>query len=59
MKHGEIELVPNQPTLLDLINLAETVRKINDASFTRAMAEAMHKVNRPTMVYKEQPNDPR
>lgn len=49
---NRIEFIPNQPTVFDLLTLAESVAKVNDASFTKAMAEALHRVNHPIAIFK-------
>jgi hypothetical protein len=49
---NRIEIIPNQPTLFDLLALAEAVAKVNDSNFTKAMAEALHRVNRPAAIFK-------
>lgn len=49
---NRIELIPNQPTIFDLLALAESVAKLNDASFTKAMAEALHRINHPIAIFK-------
>ena len=49
---NRIEIVPNQPTIFDLVALAESVAKVNDASFTKAMTEALHRINHPIAIFK-------
>lgn len=49
--NGYIEVVLNQPTLLDLVSLVESVAKLNNPDFTKAVASALHKVANPAMRF--------
>jgi hypothetical protein len=40
----------NTPTLFDLLALAELVAKVNDSSFTKAIADALHLINHPIAI---------
>lgn len=52
MEPGVIELVPNQPTLLDVLALVSAVERINDANFTKEITMALHRVNNPIAIFK-------
>lgn len=51
MDFERIEIVPEQFTPMHLLRLVESVQAIADKSFTKAIADSLHKINNPPMVY--------
>ncbi len=52
MDFERIEIIPEQFTPMHLLRLVESVQAIADKSFTKAIADSLHKINHPPMIFK-------